>query len=81
MLGWSDHRQRLPLGLEAGDDLFRIHPQLDDLERDAAFYRALLLGHVDSAESTLADLLQQLVRADGGALGFDARRVIRPRLR
>ena len=28
-------RQRLPLGLEAGDDLPRVHAQLDDLERDA----------------------------------------------
>ncbi len=29
-------RQGLPLGLEAGDDLARVHARLDDLERDLA---------------------------------------------
>jgi hypothetical protein len=31
------HRQRLALGLKAGDDLPAVHPRLDDLKRDAAF--------------------------------------------
>ena len=30
------HRQRLPLGVEACDDLLGVHAELDDLERDAA---------------------------------------------
>ena len=54
------HRQRLPLGLEAGDDLLGVHAQLDDLERDAAADRFLLLGHVNDAAAAFADLLEQL---------------------
>ena len=57
-------RQRLALGLEAGDDLLGVHAQLDDLERDPAAHRFLLLGHVDDAAAAFADLLQQLVAAD-----------------
>ena len=57
-------RQRLPLGLEAGDDLLGVHAQLDDLERDAAADRLLLLGHVDHAAAAFADLLQQFVAAN-----------------
>jgi hypothetical protein len=30
------HRQRLPLGFEAGDHLVRVHAGLDDLQSDAA---------------------------------------------
>ena len=33
------HRQGLPLGLEAGDDLAAVHARLDDLERDLALHR------------------------------------------
>ena len=64
-------RQRLPLGLEPGNHLPRIHARLDDLERDAAADRRLLVGHVDDAHAPFADLLQQLVRTDerAGALG------------
>ena len=61
------HRQRLPLGLEAGDDRLRVHAELDDLERDAAAHRLLLLGHVHDAAAALADLLQQLVASDAVA--------------
>ena len=57
-------RQRLPLGLEPGDDLLGVHAQLDDLERHPAAHRLLLLGHVDHAAAALADLLQQLVAAN-----------------
>ena len=60
-------RQRLPLGLEAGDDLLGVHAQLDDLERHAAAHRLLLLGHVDHAAAAFADFLQQLVAADAVA--------------
>ena len=57
-------RQRLPLGFEAGDDLLGVHAQLDDLERDAAAHRFLLLGHVDDAAAAFADLLEQFVAAN-----------------
>ena len=60
-------RQRLPLGLEAGDDLPGVHARLDDLQRDLAADGVLLLGHEDDAEAALADLLQQLVAADDRA--------------
>jgi hypothetical protein len=57
-------RQRLPFGLEASDDLGRVHAGLDDLQRHLAADRLFLLGHEDDAHAALADLLQQLVRAD-----------------
>ena len=58
------HRQGLPLGLEAGDHLPRVHARLDDLERDRPLDRLGLLGHEDDAHAAFADLLQQLVGAD-----------------
>ena len=61
------HRQRLALGFEAGDDLLGVHAQLDDLERDAAAHRFLLLGHVDHAAAAFADFLEQFVAADAVA--------------
>ena len=54
-------RQRLAFGFETGDDAFGVHAQLDDLERDAAAHRFLLLGHIDHAATAFADLLEQLV--------------------
>src|SRR5207302_8690337 len=62
--------QRLPLGLETGDDLAAVHAGLDDLERDLALHRLSLFGHEDGAHAALADLLQQLVRADDRAQTF-----------
>ena len=58
------HRQRLPLGLEPRDHLLGVHAELDDLQGDPASDRVLLLGHVHDAEAALADLLEDLVRAD-----------------
>ena len=58
------HRQRLALGLETGDDRARVHARLDDLERDAAAHRLLLVGDIDHATAALADLLAQLVAPD-----------------
>ena len=46
-------RQRLALGLEPGDDLPRVHAQLDDLEGDPAAHRLLLLGHVHHPAAAL----------------------------
>src|SRR5262249_34901131 len=65
--------QRLPLGLEAGDDLGAVPAGLDDLEGDAAADRMLLLGQVDRAHAPLADLLEELVWADAAAGAFRAR--------
>ena len=59
--------QGLPLGLEAGEHLLRVHARLDDLQRHQALDRLGLLGHPDRAHAAFADLLQQLVRADDGA--------------
>jgi hypothetical protein len=64
MLGMVHHRERLALGLEAGDDLPAVHAGLEDLEGDAALDRLALFGHPDFAEAAFADLLQQLVAAD-----------------
>ena len=61
--------QGLALGLEAGDDLLRVHARLDDLQGHRAADRLGLLGHVDDAHAPLADLLQQLVGADHGMAG------------
>ena len=69
------HRQRLPLGLEAGDHLPRVHARLDDLQRHPPLDRLGLLGHVDHAHAPFADLLQQLVGADFRA-GFLGNRAI-----
>ena len=63
-------RQRLPLGLEAGHHLLGVHARLEDLQRDLATDRLLLLGHEDDAETTLANLLQQLVGPDDRAGAF-----------
>ena len=69
-VGMVHHRQRLPLGLEAGDDLPRVHAELDDLERHPAADRLFLLGHEHDAEAAFADLFQQLVAADLRAGAF-----------
>jgi hypothetical protein len=66
------HRQGLPFGLEARDDLPATHAGLDDLERDAAADRLGLLGHVDGAHASFADLLEQLVRTDDSSRRFRA---------
>jgi hypothetical protein len=39
-------RQRLSLGLEAGDDAARVHPLLDHLQSDAAADRLILLCQI-----------------------------------
>ena len=73
-VGVVHHRQGLALGLEPGDDLLRVHAGLDDLQRDPAADGLGLLGHVDGAHAAFADLLQELVGADGRAELFGARR-------
>ncbi len=62
--GVLHERQRLPLGLEASDDLARPHPRLDQLERDAPPHGAQLIGFPDLAHPPLADRPDQPIRAD-----------------
>ena len=70
-------RQRLPLRLEAGDDLARVHAELDDLEGHAPLDRLALLGHPHGAEAAFAELLEKLVAADDRAEFFRVRLVKR----
>jgi hypothetical protein len=67
------HGQRLPLGLEAGDDLLGIHPGLDHLEGNNALERPHLLGPEDRAHAPFADLLQQPVGSDVRTRTFEQR--------
>ena len=52
-VGVVHQRQGLPLGLEPGDDVARVHARLDDLEGHLAADRLLLLGHEDQAHARL----------------------------
>jgi hypothetical protein len=66
--------QGLALGLEAGDHLLGVHPELDQLERDPAAHRLGLFGEVDDPHAALAERVEDLVGADllgkvGGAAG------------
>jgi hypothetical protein len=69
----------LTLDFEAGDDLSRIHAELDDFQRDAATHRLFLFGHPDDAAPALAEFLEQFVAADlmrfafGGSRGRSRR--------
>jgi len=58
------HRQSLPLSLEAGDNLLRVHPRLDDLQGHTASHRAFLFRQVDNAEPSFAKSAQELIRSD-----------------
>ena len=69
-IGVAHQGQGLALGLEAGDDLARVHPRLDDLERHHPADRLVLLGHEDHAEAALADRFEELVGADLPAGAF-----------
>ena len=74
MFGWSISASAWRSASKRAMTSFVSMPELDDLERDAAAHRLLLLGHVDDAAAALADLLQQLVGADSGAGGIVRRR-------
>ena len=58
------HRQRLPFGFEASDDLLGVHPRFDQLQGYRPTNGLLLPSHIDNSHTSLADLLHQLVRAD-----------------
>jgi hypothetical protein len=67
-------REGLALGLEAGDHLPGVHPQLDDLEGDLAADRLPLFGQPDRAAAAFAQGLQQFVAANHRAEDFGRRR-------
>src|SRR5208282_6682571 len=48
-VGVIHHRQRLPLGFEAGHHRLGVHTQLDNLERDSTADRFSLFGDIDNA--------------------------------
>jgi hypothetical protein len=56
-VGMVHEGERLPLRLEPGEDLPRVHPRLDDLERDPPPDRLGLLGHPDRPHAAFADLV------------------------
>jgi hypothetical protein len=69
-VGVLHHRQRLPLRLEAGDDLPCIHAGLKHFKRHRAADRLLLLGQIDHAEAAFTNLLDQFVGANLRAGAF-----------
>ena len=73
--------QRLPLRLEPGDDIARIHARLDDLQGHLAADGVLLLGDEDQAEPPLADLLHEFIGTDDRAGALGDRLVILGRVR
>lgn len=67
------HRQRLPFGLEAGDDCLGVHSRLDQLQRHASADRFGLFGDVDHPAAALAEAFEELVAADRQADGIVGR--------
>jgi hypothetical protein len=60
----AHQRQRLPLRFESRDNLGRIHPRADQLQRDRAAHRVALLGAKHDPHPALADQLFDVVGAD-----------------
>ncbi len=69
--------QRLPFSVKPGEDLFAIHPRLDDFQCHLAMDRLSLLGHKHDAHAPFADLLQELIWADNRARALCQARVDR----
>ena len=57
-------RQGLPLGLEPGDHIPRVHSELDELEGDATANRLRLICQVDHPHPTLAEDFDDPERTD-----------------
>jgi hypothetical protein len=72
------HRERLALCFEAGDDLARVHPRLDDLERDPTGHGFDLLGHPNHPEAPLANSFQEPVSPNHRPAQFGCRMVPLP---
>ena len=69
-IGMLQQGQGLTFGVEAGDHLLGVHARLDDLQGHLAFDRLFLLGQIDQAHTTLANLLEKFVMADLCAWAF-----------
>ena len=71
ILGWSIMASAWRSASNRATTWRGVHAGLDDLQGDPAADGPVLLGHEDGAHAALADLLEQLVRADpaAGALG------------
>ena len=65
------HREGLAFRFEPGDDGLRVHPGLDELERDESLHRFDLLGHPDGTHAAFADGLEELVLAGNDGASFD----------
>jgi hypothetical protein len=63
-IGVIHQGERLALGLEAGDDLLRVHAGLDHLHRNAAPERLGLLRQVHRAHAALPEQLDDVIRPD-----------------
>ena len=57
-VGVIHQRERLPFGLEPGDDTPGVHARLDDLQGDPPANRLFLFGHENDTTTALADWLQ-----------------------
>jgi hypothetical protein len=60
----------LALGLEAGNDLLRAHPQLDDLDGHPPANRMLLLRQVHLAHTTLPEAVEDVVGTNMAGCNF-----------
>ena len=65
MFGWSISASACRSGSKRATMLRGVHARLDDLEGDLPLDRLGLLGQPDVAHAAFAELLQQLVRANG----------------
>src|SRR5579859_3879974 len=65
MFGWSMRANAWRSASKRATTWRVSMPEFDNLKRDAAFDRLLLLGHIDHAKSAFSDLFQQLVTAQG----------------
>ena len=65
---WMIHQgQRLPFSLETRDHGLGVHPQLDDLYRNAPPNRLELVSEIDGSEPTFADQGAERIAVDGGS--------------
>ena len=60
----------MPLRLEPGNDLPRVHPQFNDFDRHPPLDRFALLGDIDDSKASLPNLFEDVVAADHGARTF-----------
>ena len=59
-----ENRERLPLGFETSKNFARVHPRLDEFDRDRTLDRLILLGGVDDAHAAFPERVQNSKRTD-----------------